>query len=303
MKCELNQLRTLAREVAARYNKDEADLMKIIKNVYQSKAFYKWGFASLFEYCVQELKLSEANTSNFSAVAKKAKEVPALVSAVEAGELSISKARKIVPVVTKENHDQWLTLAKTSTSREIEKAVAIAQPQLAVKETMKFVAENVISMTTAFSEEEAELLKRVMDLESQRTRKASSRKDALVAALKEYIDHHDPVVKAKRAEIRAQKKRSAINSTHPLRKSAGQKRERRKQLVSRRRSPLPAVLVHAVHMRDQRRCTFTSNSNRCGATRWLDTHHIVPRSLGGGDTLENLTTVCSAHHRLTHSRE
>ncbi len=214
MKFELNQLRTLAREVAARYNKDEAELMKIIKEVHQSKAFYKWGFSSLFEYCVQELMLSEANTSNFTAVAKKANEVPALVLAVETGELSISKARKIVPVVTRENHGEWLALAKTSTSRQIEKAVAIAQPQLLVKETMRFVAENVISMTTAFSEEEAELLKRVMDLESQRTRKASSRKEALVAALREYIDHHDPVVKAKRAEIRAQK-----NATHLLRKS------------------------------------------------------------------------------------
>ncbi len=105
MNYELKQLRALAREVAARYNKDEAELMKIIKEVHQSKAFYKWGFASLAEYCVQELKLSEANTSNFTAVAKKANEVPALVLAVETGELSISKARKIVPVLTKENHD------------------------------------------------------------------------------------------------------------------------------------------------------------------------------------------------------
>ncbi len=127
---------------------------------------------------------------------------------------------------------------------------------------MKFVAENVISMTTAFSEEEAELLKRVMDFESQRTRKASTRKDALVAALKEYIDHHDPVAKAKRAEMRAQKIRRTRYEN-----LSGQKRERQKQLLIRRRSALPAALIHAVHLRDQGRCTFISNSNRCGATR------------------------------------
>jgi 5-methylcytosine-specific restriction endonuclease McrA len=315
---DLNQLRNLARETAARYNKDEAELMKIIKEIHQSKAFVTWGFTSLFDYCVQELKLSEASTSNFSAVAKKAKEVPSLSLAVETGELSISKARKIAPVVTKENHNQWLALAKTSTSREIEKAVAIAQPKLAVKETMRFVAENVISITTAFSEEESELLKRVMDIESQKTRKASSRKDALVAALKEYLEHHDPVLKAKRAEMRAQKKHmnsleqkaSAIKSTveskeistHELRKSVpGQKPLRHVPGV--RRAVLPAALIHAVHMRDQRQCTHSQNNKRCGAIRWLDIHHIVPRSHGGKDILENLTTVCSAHHRMIHAAE
>jgi 5-methylcytosine-specific restriction endonuclease McrA len=316
MNHELNQLRTLARETAARYNKDEAELMKIIKEIHQSKAFVSWGFTSLFDYCVEELKLSEASTANFSAVAKKANEVPALALAVEAGELSISKARKIVPVVTKENHDKWLSFAKTSTSREIEKAVAIAQPKLAVKETMKFVAANLISITTAFSEEETDLLRRVMDLESQRTRKASSRKDALVAALKEYLEHHDPVLKAKRAEVRAQKKQmnsleqnASPNfaaeakefSTQALRKSVpGQKPLRQNRFASKR-STYSAALLHAVHMRDQRQCTIKDKlGNRCGATRWLDIHHVVPRSLGGKDTLENLTTVCSAHHRMIH---
>jgi hypothetical protein len=319
MNRDLNQLRKLAREVADRYNKTEAELLNVIKEVHQSKAFFKWGFTSLFEYCVQELKLSEAVTANFTAVAKKANEVPALGLAVETGELSISKARKIVPVLTKENHDEWLSLAKTSTSREIEKAVAIAQPKLAVKETMKFVADNLISITTAFSEEEAELLKRVMDIESQKTRKASSRKDALVAALKEYIEHNDPVLKAKRAEMRAQKKQesslekktsadiSVVEtkeiSTHALRKSVpGQKLSRQNHHAGGKRSTYSATLMHAIHMRDQRQCTIKDkNGNRCGATRWLDIHHVVPRSLGGRDTLENLTTVCSAHHRMIHS--
>jgi 5-methylcytosine-specific restriction endonuclease McrA len=312
MNRDLNQLRTLARETAARYNKNEAELMRIIKEIHQSKAFVTWGFTSLFDYCVQELKLSEASTSNFSAVAKKSNEVPALAFAVENGELSISKARKIVPVVTKENHDKWLSLAKTSTSREIEKAVAIAQPKLAVKEVMKFVAENVISVTTAFTEEEVELLKRVMDLESQKTRKASSRKDALVSALKVYIEHNDPVVKAERAEMRAQKKLaassaehevSAVPSTHSLLKSVpGQKLSRQNHIGSKR-STYPAALVHAVHLRDQLQCTIKDqNGKRCGATRWLDIHHVIPRSHGGRDTLENLTTVCSAHHRFIHSK-
>ncbi|MBI2605974.1 MAG: HNH endonuclease [Deltaproteobacteria bacterium] len=39
---------------------------------------------------------------------------------------------------------------------------------------------------------------------------------------------------------------------------------------------------------------------RCEQKRWLQVHHIKPVSLGGGNTLENLTTLCSGHHRMRH---
>jgi hypothetical protein len=33
---------------------------------------------------------------------------------------------------------------------------------------------------------------------------------------------------------------------------------------------------------------------------FVDVHHLEFRSEGGGNTLENLVTLCSAHHRATH---
>ncbi|MEK7689825.1 MAG: HNH endonuclease [Bdellovibrionota bacterium] len=32
----------------------------------------------------------------------------------------------------------------------------------------------------------------------------------------------------------------------------------------------------------------------------MDIHHIVPRSMGGTDTVENLTTLCGQCHDLAH---
>ncbi|MGE3760540.1 MAG: HNH endonuclease [Pseudobdellovibrionaceae bacterium] len=40
----------------------------------------------------------------------------------------------------------------------------------------------------------------------------------------------------------------------------------------------------------------------CGCAKWTDIHHIIPRALGGKDTLENLITLCRAHHRQLHER-
>jgi 5-methylcytosine-specific restriction protein A len=46
--------------------------------------------------------------------------------------------------------------------------------------------------------------------------------------------------------------------------------------------------------RDNHRCT------RCGSTVRLNVDHRIPRSMGGDDSLSNLTTLCaSCHSRKT----
>ena len=69
------------------------------------------------------------------------------------------------------------------------------------------------------------------------------------------------------------------------------------------REPIPAQVLHAVNLRDQRRCTYQNRMGRaCNQTRWLEYHHLKPVSQGGKNILENLVTLCSGHHRLMHSK-
>ena len=51
-----------------------------------------------------------------------------------------------------------------------------------------------------------------------------------------------------------------------------------------------------VTLRDRKRCTVPG----CRAARHIDVHHVVPRHLGGGHGPENLTLLCSGHHRALH---
>jgi 5-methylcytosine-specific restriction endonuclease McrA len=53
-------------------------------------------------------------------------------------------------------------------------------------------------------------------------------------------------------------------------------------------------LSAAVTRRDGRCC------RACGALRALDLHHILMRSLGGRDVLENLCWVCRDCHKAIH---
>ena len=64
---------------------------------------------------------------------------------------------------------------------------------------------------------------------------------------------------------------------------------------------LTASIRHEVNQRDQGKCqAMMPNGRRCHSTFWVHHHHVQPKSLGGANTLENLTTLCSSHHRMIH---
>ena len=46
--------------------------------------------------------------------------------------------------------------------------------------------------------------------------------------------------------------------------------------------------------------SLPQSCSRCGATSNLHLHHIVPRSRGGSDAIENMTYLCADCHRLLH---
>lgn len=67
----------------------------------------------------------------------------------------------------------------------------------------------------------------------------------------------------------------------------------------RNRASVPGRLRRAVLERDRFRC----RSAGCGGTSFLAVHHLVPREQGGGNTPENLITLCSPCHRALHARQ
>jgi hypothetical protein len=66
--------------------------------------------------------------------------------------------------------------------------------------------------------------------------------------------------------------------------------------VGRRTRTIPPALTRALDVRDAGRCRFPG----CNHRRFLDRHHIEHWSNDGETKLDNLLTLCSAHHRLVH---
>jgi hypothetical protein len=59
---------------------------------------------------------------------------------------------------------------------------------------------------------------------------------------------------------------------------------------------VPPAVRRSVLRRDQHRCQVPG----CRHATFVDVHHIRPREEGGGHELENLLTLCGAHHRACH---
>ena len=66
--------------------------------------------------------------------------------------------------------------------------------------------------------------------------------------------------------------------------------------IGRRTRTIPPALSRALDVRDAGRCRFPG----CNHRRFLDRHHIEHWSQNGETKLDNLITLCSAHHRLVH---
>ena len=65
------------------------------------------------------------------------------------------------------------------------------------------------------------------------------------------------------------------------------------------RATIPPKTRAAVLARDRHRCSTPG----CGATRFLEVHHVMSRARGGSNKAENLVTLCGRCHRFHHERE
>ncbi|MCM2324367.1 MAG: HNH endonuclease [Oligoflexia bacterium] len=274
-------------------------MIDVLQEIDQARAYRELGYRSAFEYATQSLRLSESVAYNFITVARKASEVPILKEKIASQEITLSNARLIVPVLTPENQAIWISAAQGLSKRQLEKEVAKERPEILTPERARYVQADRIKLEMGVSEELHLALKRAQDLVSSKLQKAASLEKTLQVLVGSYLDREHPLAKAERAEARKTKKAGAVATT--------QQQPAPGQVPGHApghaflRVPIQASLKHAVIRRDKYRCTYRDEyGNRCPERRWLDCHHKRAVSDGGGNSLENLVTVCRGHHQVLH---
>ena len=211
------------------------------------------------------LKLSDAVAENFVRVARKSKTVPELGLAVLNGRLDLSKAKVIASVVTTENSAVWIDKAASLSKAKLEREVVAANPKMSKPEKCQPVNATHVRVECEITHHENDRFRR-----AQEVLNSFSVAETFVQAIDCLLKYKDPLQKAERS------------------------RER-----SRGRSD--TSVWNLVNLRDRCECQEPMpDGTKCGSKRYLHIHHIVEKENGGRDTLENLVTLCSVHHRERH---
>lgn len=279
--------------LACRHRALEAKLVETLREVECLQIHKRFGM-SLFKYATQELKLSESFSYSLITVARKTKDLPELREAIRNKDLSLSKASRIVSVLSSDNANELIGFAKTHDRRTIDLEVAKRNPQSKTYDKVRPIDEGHVEIKITIQRSTLEKLKRVESLEARKQRNIKLA-DVLDSALEVYLEKKDPVRKAQRMSKKLWHAR------------VGSKNETRQNELSTKsndapkRIPLTAEQKHAVFLRDKGVCTHKDVKGRiCSSDKFIEIHHIVPVANGGTNERSNLTTLCSFHHDLAH---
>jgi len=267
------------------YVRREAPIVVLLQQVGETKLYKELEMRNLFTYAVKLCGLSEGAAYSFIAVGKKAKLHPCLQEAIVSRTLSVSKAIRIVSIICTENAEELVEFAKTHSSKEIEREVRRRNPKAVVRARIKPLTEDTDLLEAPIPRETTEHISRAQSLLAQKTSRHQGIPETLTYVFKEYVERHDPVRKAQRAQKRSETSAHAEKTYPP---ASG-------------RTSLTAAEKHVVDLRDQRRCTHIDpDGKRCNEDRWIHYHHIIHTSKGGSNHPDNITTLCSFHHDLVH---
>jgi 5-methylcytosine-specific restriction endonuclease McrA len=246
--------------------------------------------------------------------------LPAVKEAMTTGELGYTKARELVSVATPETQDSWLKAAqgtRKELAHEIKRVkqaakvdpgqgelMPVATPVVAPKEIP--VSFN-LTLTPEQEVRRAALVERLHKLGDVPNDRAELMLEAL-AALVETKERgpRGPLVSRPPVQIHVHESEGRLS----VQTDSGERDLSRAEtdrihcdaVISRpgkrNTTTIPPRIRREVLARDQHRCQAPG----CGRTRFLEVHHIVPRSSGGNNLPENLTTLCGSCHRIWHER-
>ncbi len=130
---ELTQLSDAAllasvRATVGRVNQLTASLLAHLAEVHRRGLHRERACSSLYTYCVYELRMSEDAAQRRSKAARWVRRFPALLDAIEAGELHLTGLLLLAPHLTDANLTEVLALAKHRSKREIAELVRQIDP-------------------------------------------------------------------------------------------------------------------------------------------------------------------------------
>lgn len=225
MSSSLNQTRVVAIHdralaVARKYRACEVELIEALQEVEKFKVYLHHGCSSSFKYACDILGLSEDVAYMFINVSRKARQIPQLADDLKAGKITVSKAKRIAPILNDENQKELLSFAAGATKREIEKLVAQVDPKLTIHDKLSFSADPVdrvsirnqmtkkarVQLQVGLAENVMLMIRQAQDIISQQKQSSVDLEEVFTEVFEDWIKRKDPVERAKRSKLKGERK-------------------------------------------------------------------------------------------------
>jgi hypothetical protein len=306
------------------------DLLVHLGEIGVRKLYCGQGCGSLFRYCTDVLRLSEAAANNRIKAARAARKFPVVLGMLERGSVNLTTIRLLAPHLTPENHAAVLAEATGMKRRQVDKLVARLAPKPDVPASVRKLpapasdlatpapSQTVLAAPSTSSDSNPSLATTaavhiplaaapapakppvIEPLSPTRYRvqftvgeETEDQLRRLQDLLRGEIPDGDPGVIFARALpllLREVEKRKFAATANP-------------RAVPPTRPPtsgsrhIPAAVERAVWPRDSGQCAFVAKGGRrCGERTFVEFHHRHAFALGGEATVENIALRCRAHN-------
>lgn len=263
------------------------------------------GYASFAEYVLRLFGYAPRFVREKLRVAEALVALPASSHALRTGQINWSVAREVTRVATPATEAEWLAAASSKTARQVEQMVSGLSPGSRPGDSSDPAkVRHVIRLDV--SGEALALFREAMAKVRQEAGEPLDDDAAILLLARQ-------VLEGRRDEGRASYQVAVTLCEHCQRgwqpgggelvalspemvETACCDQQRLDDIAARAVQEIPPRIRRAVLRRDHGRCVVPG----CRHTTFVDVHHLRLKSEGGTHDLENLVTLCSAHHRAAH---
>lgn len=270
------------------------------------------GYPSLFAYCTQALRLTNASAFRRTTAARLMTRFPVIAAFLQSRRLCLTTLCLLKDVLDEANHAVLLERAAGRTEAEVKVLVATLRPQPAPSEMIRKLPDpqrppppqpepvSGPEVAHANATPAAPPPRRAVDVKPISAELHVVR----LTVTREFLDELDAVRDALSHKIPGRQLdlvlRECLRVTLDVlgRRKLGAPTERAKPIPETTGRTLPTELRRRVWARDAGQCTFVgTGGKRCGARHQLEFHHVMPYARGGSATEGNVTLLCKMHNQ------
>ena len=295
------------RSIAKRQRALDAEEAALLCVVSRQQVWRQFGCATILEYLEMIFGYGPKVGHERVRVALAIDELPELREALANGEVSYSALRELTRVVTPNTQQEWLDAVRGKSVRQIEELVRThrkgdlptdpGDPDLKPRRLMFEVSTATDALLRqarqSFANERGRFVEDDEFVAAMAAALLESGASAADHGRAKYQVRVTTCGSCSRSQFEGGGRKIAVSDADAARAECDAQRigadERATQDIA------PKTRREVLH-RDGGKCTVPG----CRSARFIEVHHIVPRSQGGSHDASNLTCLCDGHHKALH---